>query len=333
MTEGPPVRVHQLAAAMGMPTTVAVEHLKSAGFNITSAGSRLSWADARRALENVKPAGDIDVARRLVLQAFETARSSGRDDWRAMTVAVLKNRLLDLTDGAFKETDYAAPTFGYFVNLFPDLLEVEVQEKRQPLVRLRDTALPELTNLPSHKIPPAAYTRLRQDLWRAFFDFRSGRTYVWDVGRAVAEPGVPDATHVLVPTLSPVEEAQWREEFLANLVDLLAPEEKAAASEWQEKRLGTDALPAQLRGPWNGYLRVHVEEKIRQFFESEGLDVPPDLLTTPEERPRSDRASDTARLRSFVQRCVNEMTHDELAALPLPAGVVLRVQSHPGRTE
>lgn len=318
---------------MGVPTPVAVERLKSAGFDVTSAGSRLSWEDARIALENVEPAGDLDVARRLLLQAFETARSSGRDDWRAMTVAVLKNRLLDLTDGAFTETDYASPTFGYFVSLFPNLLEVEVHEKRQPVVRLRDAALPELTNLPGHQIPPATYTRLRPDLWRAFFDFRSGRTYVWDVDRAIAEPGVPDAAHIVIPTLSPVEEAQWRAEFVDDLADLLTPEEQAVTREWQEKRLGTSALPAQLRGSWNGSLRVHVEKKVRHFFQEKGLEVPSDLLTSPENRPRSERVSDTARLRALVQRCVNQMTHDELAALPIPAGVILRVQSESAHPE
>jgi len=333
MTEGPPIRVHQLAAAMGKPTTVAVEELKAAGFQVTSAGSRVSWADARRALMGLTPPGKLEVARNLVLQAFETARSSGRQEWRAMSVAVMKNRLLDLTDGAFRETDYGAPTFGYFVSLFPDLLEVELLENRQPLVRLKETALTELTKLPSHQIPPARFTRLRADLWRAFFDFHSGRTYVWDVEREVAESGTPDATHILIPTLSPTEEAQWRQEFLADLVHLLGPEETTAATEWQEKRLGTDALPAQLRGPWNGNIRAHVESKVRDFFQSAGLTVPVDLLSAPEERQRSERISDTARLRSLIQRCVNEMTHEELAALPLPAGVVMRVQTRAGRSE
>lgn len=318
---------------MGLPTVVALERLKAAGFEVSSAGSRLSWTDVAAALRGVEPPGDMEVARKLVLQAFETARSSGRPNWQEMTVAVLKNRLLDLTDGAFKETDYAAPTFGYFVNLLGDVLDVRLTEKQQPVVRIKEDALPAMRNIPSPASAPPTYTRLRQDLWRSFFDFRSGRTYVWDVERGAAEAGMPDSTHLLIPTLRPTEEAEWRRDFSAVLLDVLEEDETAALVEWRDKRLGTDGLPAQLRGPWNGYLRAHVEAKIREFFDSEGLDLPSDLLTAPGEHRRGERPSETARLRAFVQRCVSDMTHDELASLPLPAGVVVRVQSEHGRTE
>jgi hypothetical protein len=54
-------------------------------------------------------------ARGLILQAFRMARDSGKADWRRMAVAVLKNRLLQLTRGAFSETAFGAQTFPEFV--------------------------------------------------------------------------------------------------------------------------------------------------------------------------------------------------------------------------
>ncbi len=38
---------------------------------------------------------------RLIFAAFAQARDSGREDWRRMTLAVLKNRILGLTDCDF----------------------------------------------------------------------------------------------------------------------------------------------------------------------------------------------------------------------------------------
>ena len=54
-------------------------------------------------------------AQQLIVSAYERARSSGKLDWNKMTMAVLKNRLLDLTQGAFDETTYGATSFTDFV--------------------------------------------------------------------------------------------------------------------------------------------------------------------------------------------------------------------------
>lgn len=52
--------------------------------------------------------GSLDDARELVLRAFAWARASGRENWRVMTVALLKNRLLDLTEKKFDESRWGA---------------------------------------------------------------------------------------------------------------------------------------------------------------------------------------------------------------------------------
>lgn len=326
MTEGPTVRVRQLAMAMGATLTEALERLRDVGVNAQTPTDRITWAQAAAALDGVTPAGDLSVARQLLLRAFEAARSSGRNDWDRTTPAVLKNRLLDQTHKAFRETDYGAPSFGYFVSMFPDLIAVELVEGRQPILRIREEALSDLERLPSYRIRPPAYVRLRPDLWKAFCDFRSGRTYVWNVGLSVAEEGQPGEGRILIPTLTAVEETSWREHFQSNIEGDLSPEEQTALAEWVTKRLPTVTLPVQVRGPWNGYLRDRVIEKIQQFFD-ENQAVPPPHIVERADAPRHERSSEVNRLRTFVQRCVAEMSQEELSALLLPAGVVARV--HP----
>ena len=242
-----------------------------------------------------------------------------------MSPAVLKNRMLDQTQKSFRETDYGAPTFGYFVNMFPDLISTEMVDGGQPILRIREEALPDLKRLPSFNIQPPAFVRVRPDLWKAFCDFRSGRTYVWNLEFGVAEEGRPGGGRILIPTLTPLEEASWREHFQNQIQSNLGPEEEAALAEWRTKRLPTAGLPVQLRGPWNGFLREQVIEKIQHFFEDNQAVSPPNLVESAD-APRQERTPEVSRLRTFVQRCVAEMTHEELSALLLPAAVMARIQ-------
>jgi hypothetical protein len=308
--------------------------LETLGISATSPSSRITWEEAQRALDGVEPTVALDVARRLIFRAFATARSSGQEDWRRMPVAVLKNRLLDLTDRGFNERDYGSPTFSYFCSQFPDILDVIYPDGKQPHVLLKEEAVLQVADSPVFRIPPAEYVRLRQDLWKAFVDFRSGRAYVWDVQREIAEVGTPDAFRIPIPTLAPAEESGWRADFVSAVGDDLEPDVRQVLDEWRAERLPTDSLPAPLRGPWNGYLRDHVATRITQFLDEHGLPAPEDLLVRPDELDRSlGRPSDTARLRALVQRIIAHMTHDELEALLLPLGAVARAEpgDHPGR--
>ena len=80
--------------------------------------------------------------RALIVRAFIVARAKGKVDWRTMMLGVLKNRLLDSTGRAFKETDYGAKTMRELVESVPDLLDLG--EGSQPFVTIRPDVATEL---------------------------------------------------------------------------------------------------------------------------------------------------------------------------------------------
>jgi hypothetical protein len=77
----------------------------------------------------------------LIQAAFEQARIAGKKDWQHMTVAVLKNRLLSLTGGTFKEEQFGARTVADFVR------------KAGAIVELDDTRFPPVVSLAATNIP------------------------------------------------------------------------------------------------------------------------------------------------------------------------------------
>ena len=80
-------------------------------------------------------------SRALIRDAFEKAKASGSPDWHRMTVAVLKNRILDLTQGLFKESDHGATTFQDFVRQHGDILELDESSHNRRRKRSANFAL------------------------------------------------------------------------------------------------------------------------------------------------------------------------------------------------
>ena len=266
-------------------------------------------------------------ARDLITQAFEDARRSGRADWHTMTIAVLKNRILQLTDRSFRESDYGARTIAEFVRRYPDLLLVD-DSTPVPMVSLR-------TEHRSLLAPtPVESNRIRPDLWTSVVDYKSGLRYVWDSGTAKPyASGVADQDAMVLPTLRIEELDVWRREFLeavANLIsdDLVGQEQ---ARRWQANRLGTRFLPASLRTPWNQDLKRRVVDRLSTWFAEQDLPAPPDLLQA---RPTArEQLVGVDTLRQLVLRCVQVMTENELRQVNLSPSVVLRAYGTaiPGR--
>ena len=248
-------------------------------------------------------------SRTLIERAFERARESGRPDWYRMSVAVLKNRLLDLTGRKFREIDYGAPTFQDFVRQHGDVLEVD--NTVTPPVAI-------LKNVPAEAtgVQPVVPLWIRPDLWRAVLDFSSGRRYVWDLERKLATS--EDVSGPTVQTITADTFNSWKRAF-ANTVDDDASDGRLA--EWVEHRHPARFLSPGLRQRWIGHLKTSVQKHLEAWFDEQGLEVPPDLLKHPDLGGESVQGRN---LRRQLIDCLLTMTPQELERVQIPASVLLR---------
>jgi hypothetical protein len=257
--------------------------------------------------------------RELVMEAFAAARSKKPDSWQSMTTAVLKNRLLQVTGGSFDEKTWGFSSTRALVASLSDILEID-DSTRPPTVRLR-TGGPSATDTP---LGPKV--RVRRDLWNAIIDFADDPTWVWVDDQAAAVDDT-DTTLPVLPTLTPAEMQQWRDDFVEQHEHLAAGDQKDRLHYWRTVGGATLLLPPTLRPLWNGYLKEGVASRLVKWFESRGETVPEDLLVPV---ARQDRAGGQAAptrsdsLRAFVMGCVSVMTEEELAQVKLPAELVYR---------
>lgn len=254
----------------------------------------------------------------LIVRAFALARESGKPDWWAMTIPVLKNRLLLLTNKGFKEADFGAVSFRDF--LYRNSEIVRVEEIPHPGYVILRNAVPQNSQLP----PRHALLRrkqIRPDLWRAIVDYSGGRQYVWDSVTQRAQPAEPDDQRPVLPTISHSDLDAWRSEF----VEINRPqdiEEAKAVEIWKENRLPTAALPVLLRPTWNSYLKKKVQNRIEKWFEQNGFESPV-FDSASVKLPPVD--PDLAELRAFITRCVGEMSLQELQELRIPPAIAMRL--------
>ena len=253
-------------------------------------------------------------SRKLIRKAFDRARESDRRDWFRMTVAVLKNRLLDLTDRSFKETDYGTWTFLEFVRMHEDIVDLD-ETMRPPIVTLKGVPF----------VPPAdrkvERSRVRPDLWQAVLDFSSGRKYFWDRDQKLAVIATSeDPPGPQIPTITVDTFAEWKTAF-AGEVEGGDPE--GPFSEWVSSRRPSSFLPTGLRHQWNGYLKTEVQRHLVAWFEGEGLEPPANLLLQYESVEGATRNED---LRRRLVACLRSMTAEELERVQIPATVLLRLK-------
>ena len=253
---------------------------------------------------------------RLIIRAFEQARDAGKIDWPRMTTAVLKNRMLGLTGGDFRESDYGADTFAEFVARFDDVVILDVTV-RPPTVRLTETA--------RERVSPAVATNrlwIRNDLWQAVIDRSSGLTYIWDSETLKARPGEATESNPVMPTIDADVDRGWRSGFRESLVADSDEVERTRA--WAENLLPSSHLPSHLTPRWYGFLTRQVHQRLMDWFQMEGVAPPPDFASDVSERPRHG-ADDSEALRQLALRTVRAMTEEELSQLNLPLSAVLRV--------
>lgn len=272
-------------------------------------------------------------AKQLIQAAFQRARESGKSDWHRMSLAVLKNRILQLTDHAFREQEYGVRSFTEFVKLASEIADID-ESTRPPIVVLRtETAAAEATSdkqlaLSVTPTAPILYadapsTRIRPDLWNAVMDYRSGTRYGWDATQLRARRMEEGETLPVLPTITPEEERKWRTEFAAAQERGLSTPQVDRLHYWRDAGLASTALPGQMRKPWNAELKRRAAALLQRWFEQQAITPPAILVHAETTRPGAD---DGEELRRFLLDCVRSMTPQELATLNIPASVVLRVR-------
>lgn len=251
----------------------------------------------------------------LIDRAFGLARRSGKTDWWAMTIPVLKNRLLQLTKNDFKEADFGATSFREFLGKFPNI--VRVDDTHPPGLVILKSAIPDH----SERLSPHVFRgqRIRSDLWRSVLDYSSGRKYVWDASLQAARAAGPDENGLELPTISVADLDEWRTEF----VTLHLPSDAEIAKrvdEWRKNRLPTAGLPAAMVPVWNKYLIGKIEHRLQNWFSNNSIEMPP-ILERQESLPSDTQVEE---LREFVIGCVKTMSKRELLELRISPITALR---------
>lgn len=262
---------------------------------------------------------NIDDVKTLIRRAFAIARDSGRPEWNRMSMAVLKNRLLDMTGRTFDQALYGASTFGDLVSTMPDLVSID------------RTVTPPYVELVGIKIAArgtrSSY-RVRDDLWRATIDYRSGDDYVWDDETQAARKADENFdAESLLPTLTEDEMNALRTEFAGRFGENLDAEtdEPNEMAHWVQRGLATRFLPPRLQPEWNQFVVSNIADRLRTWFARRRISLPDDFMYAPSPIAPAE-ASRGENLRRFIIDVIRAMSQDELDRIQLPASAIARVR-------
>ena len=217
-------------------------------------------------------------AEELVRAAFLQAQRKLGPQTKTMTLAVLNNRLLQITDRRFQPQDFGAKDLKAFVALLAPKFRLTgeppvigraylAHRGRRLSPDAPKPAVPEFERASAAgapALPPIG--RIRSDLWLAIVDYTSGLTYVWDQRLGRARAADPDDQEARMPTLTPVELAEWRLTFLDAHRQALTGAALVNAQRWHEQGLSTNYLPLELQQPWNRELTLRVRLRLHEFF-------------------------------------------------------------------
>jgi hypothetical protein len=265
--------------------------------------------------------------RATIVSAFEAARARGKEDWYEMSVAVLKNRMLDVTNREFDESEFDAESFSEFLRLFPELIDVDTAQ-RPPRVRLKGVeASSGGTHRSKNSNPRTGRWTIRADLWNAIVDYESQSAYYWENGQAHAVAAASDAEGPILPTITPAVSALWRDEFVGGLPSPVQSAFEADLTRWRDVSHATGALPPQLRGQWTTHLKSCILDRLNQWFGEQGLDAPTDLVAHGPSTDRPPLESSVEELRDLVMRYIQTMSKRELLSLSIPLSAIVRVDA------
>ncbi len=262
------------------------------------------------------------VLKDLIIKAFEKAKSSGKPDWQRMTVAVLKNRLIQLTQGAFRETEYGSRSVLELVELAGEIVKLD-KTQLPPIVELIVAQDVQETPAPYY----ASFDRIRPDLWQAIMDYSSGNQYVWDVKQSAARPrAADDPPELLMPTIKADIDVKWRKEFVGKYADEVSDFEKGRMKVFVENGMSPKVLPHTVLIKWNEFIKARVLERLAKWFEDRKVGPPERLVVSVRRPPRFKRQDEVEQLRELIVACVKGMTPQELATVTLPPFALLRAK-------
>jgi hypothetical protein len=261
----------------------------------------------------------------LVIQAFERAHQKGNASWEVMTLAVLKNRLLDITDRNFREADFGAPKL-------PDLvanLDIVALEETGPggSVRLLSPYREEIAakTVPG---PPGRNNSsgpIRSDLWKAVLDYSNAEAWRWNQNLGIAEPIVEGQKRygdLILPTISPDQLKDWRRAFIDSKNEQNTSTMIAA---WVDSDLSSDVLPRPLRSQWFGFLKENVIRLLTEWFSDHSISLPVDLVGDRQRFRTRNQAPDD--LREWIISCVKSMSPEELLTVQIPLAAIHRIMN------
>lgn|GEM_PF-1016924 len=306
-----PARVDQVARVLGIEALDVVGRLVVGGKPAVAARATLPGSQVLSLLDPVPPRRSFRTLEPLLLDAFPRTVDG---EFKPITTAVFKNRLIDLTrdldEANFDEADYGVPTVRAFVRLFPERL-LAIEDGRSTMVQAVDQA-----TAASDPKTALGRQRIRPDLWRAALDYASGLPYVWDSTSAVARPSEPsDGTLPPFPTLTPEQLAGWRQDYIATIAE---PSEDLTA--WARNNGKTAALPPELRSGWNRLLSERVVEHIRRTLTELG-----DADVSVFEEYGVPRSATPSSLRAFMHRYIDTASEQELAAMTINPVIAMRL--------
>lgn len=259
----------------------------------------------------------------LLRRAFEAARRSGKPDWRRMTIAVLKNRLLTLSQGKFSESDFGARNITEFVLKAPDVVSLDRSQYPAIVEWIAESQDDQITTQGK-----GGYERVRPDLWQAVMDYSSGNKYVWDKAKAVARPQTTgDTDELLMPTISFADYSTWQEAFAKSIEGTIDEGAKRRLHTWIERKTSPRFLSPALLTSWNEYVKKQNMDLLTRWFAEHGIAGPEKITVVAAPRiARLARDDNVDELRRFVIECVRVMNEQELQELRLPPLAALRAR-------
>lgn len=321
-------RVSQLAGVRGDSPSDVLRDLA-----LGETGSESSWVPVELVDESLKghsPRKEPGQLRPVIQAAYEAARES-RDDWRSMPLPVLKNRLLALTNGDFHEWDYGWPNLRFLPRAYPDLLELDASTPHGAAAYVASPGAARVDQDESAR--PDAHVaatrgsgrRIREDLWKAVVDYRSGLKYVWDpsLARAVGVDGDDDDGRPTFPTIEANDVREWRSDCARKWVSLNGNTDRDSIDAWIDDprvRVSNRFLEA-----WRADQRERVAARIADFFESVGLGTPADAFPSASAPTRPELTA-----REIVRLAAEVMSDSEIDSLQLSVSVVFRALQHGG---